>query len=73
MSEMRCETKLHAILVDGELEVKCSSKFCGAAAGIVILHRFDLNTGQLLRTLKYKTPERSPRAHHDHPAAVRSA
>lgn len=74
MHEMRCETKLHGILVDGVIEIKCSSKFCGAAAGVVVLHRFDPMTGDLISTNKYRTPERSSnRATYEHAAPVRPA
>jgi hypothetical protein len=43
--DLRCETKLHGRLDDGILEVKCSSKFCGARPGILVYHRFNLDDG----------------------------
>lgn len=57
--ELRCEHKMHGILMDnGLLEVKCSSAFCGSKPGVVVLHRFDVKTGMLVETKKYKdTPK----------------
>lgn len=59
-NDLRCTSKKHAILVPGEyLEVKCDSRFCGAKRGTVVLHRFDLQTGQMIKTIQYKNPERN--------------
>lgn len=48
---LRCPSKKHAELVSedavGVIEVKCSSRFCGARRGRVILHQFDLKTGEV--------------------------
>ena len=53
--ELRCEHKLHGILISsGVLEVKCSSTLCGKKPGVVVLHRFDTNTGDLLETRRFK-------------------
>ncbi len=55
--ELRCSAKLHGIIRDGEvLEVKCDSRFCGHKPGVVVLHRFDSHTGQLVETLRFKEP-----------------
>ena len=46
--ELRCKGKLHGIVVregTGELEIKCRSRWCGANPDAVILHRFDIKTG----------------------------
>jgi hypothetical protein len=44
---LRCSSKKHAeVINDHTIEVKCSSRFCGAGRGVVILHRFDLTTGK---------------------------
>jgi len=56
--ELRCQKKLHGILNDGVLEVKCSSRFCGARPGIVVIHRFDPITGETLETKKFSDPAR---------------
>lgn len=57
--ELRCHNKMHGRLTDsGLLEVMCGSKFCGKVPGVVILHRFNLETGELVETLRYKdTPQ----------------
>lgn len=56
--DLRCENKLHGIMVEPHvLEVKCSSKFCGARPGVVRLHRFDVTTGELLGTKEYQSVE----------------
>ena len=55
--QIRCEHKMHGILVEpGVIEIKCDSKFCGAGPGITVLHRFDANTGNMLRTDRYANP-----------------
>lgn len=41
---------------DGVLEVKCRSARCGAGAGKVILHRFDIHTGNFLETKVFLDP-----------------
>lgn len=59
MGDVRCENKLHGIIVKpGVLEVKCDSRFCGANANTVVLHRFDLETGDLMETIRFKEPAR---------------
>lgn len=57
--ELRCDHKMHGILTDtGLLEVKCNSAFCGSRPGVVVLHRFDVESGVLVETKKYKdTPK----------------
>lgn len=53
--DMRCEFKLHGIVIQpGVLEVKCDSRLCGAEYGVVVLHRFDLVTGSLIKTVRFK-------------------
>jgi len=57
--DLRCDSKKFGELLDDSvIEVKCSSKFCGAGAGLVILHRFDLRTGKLMETLRFREPDR---------------
>lgn len=54
--ELRCSTKLHAVVLDDfTVEVSCSSRFCGKRAGVVVLHRFNLFTGEMT-TRRYKEP-----------------
>jgi len=55
--EIRCEAKKFGELTeDGWLEVKCPSKFCGAAPGVVVIHRFNPETGKLLETKRFREP-----------------
>lgn len=56
--ELRCPSKLHAVLLTpatGIEEFSCDSRFCGKVSGVTVRHQFDLATGQLLETHKYKT------------------
>lgn len=61
--ELRCGSKMHGRLIEGGLfEVSCGSAFCGKKPGVVVLHRFNVQTGELVETLKYKdTPTVSKR------------
>jgi len=74
--ELRCDGKLQGVMLDATtLEVACSSRLCGAGSGIVVRHRFNIETGAFLSTHKYRNPERKP-AHgrNDRPdTAVRTA
>jgi hypothetical protein len=55
--DIRCSHKMHGILVSkGVLEVKCDSRLCGAGSGVVVLHQFDLETGSLIKTVRFKQP-----------------
>lgn len=58
MTELRCPNKLQGLLVEGLIEVKCDSRFCGAMKGVTVLHRFDPHTGELVETLKFQDPPR---------------
>lgn len=77
--DLHCGNKKFGELTeDGYLEVKCSSKFCGAAPGAVVLHRFDPLTGELLETKRFRDPvpveiEEVQGATQHHLAAIRSA
>lgn len=73
--ELRCDSKKHGELHDGLIEVKCDSRFCGAGPGTVVLHQFDARTGDLVKTVQYKNPNRKEKGNgaDDHSAAVRSA
>lgn len=52
--EMRCDHKLHGVIVDGLIEVKCGSSLCGKRSGTVVIHRFNAHTGELVETKLYK-------------------
>lgn len=55
--ELRCDNGILFGIVEGRvLEVKCRSRRCGHEAGSVVIHRFDLTTGNLQGTLKFKDP-----------------
>ena len=55
--DIRCPHKKFAELSeDGLLEIKCQSKFCGAEPGVVVLHRFDAMTGNLVDTKRFRDP-----------------
>jgi hypothetical protein len=57
-TSLRCQSKKHAELIsDHVIEVKCSSRFCGARRGVVVLHRFNLTTGEMT-TRKFSEPPR---------------
>ncbi|QGJ90061.1 hypothetical protein HWC80_gp020 [Mycobacterium phage Indlulamithi] len=39
------------------LEVRCKDKWCAErGTGVVVLHYFDLESGQLVETKKYRDP-----------------
>lgn len=56
--DLRCAAKLHGVLDEdtGILEVKCSSRFCGAGPGVVVLHRWDTRNNEPLDTQRFKDP-----------------
>lgn len=66
MHELRCPgNKLHGMVDDdpkpqGFIEFRCDSKFCGKAAGVVVLHRFDLGTREV-QTRRYLEPPTTER------------
>lgn len=71
---LRCSSKLHGVVLDGHvLQVKCSSRFCGAAPGVVVMHYFDLKTGEQ-HTSAFKDAARKGDRHAAaHSAAVRAS
>lgn len=72
--DLRCEAKKHGELDDGYVEIKCSSRFCGAEPGVVVIHRFDATSGELQETLRFKDPIQKGNRHASgHRSAVRSA
>ena len=56
--ELSCGSRLHGVInpETGLLETKCRSKACGAGKGVVVLHYFSLETGDLIRTEKFRNP-----------------
>lgn len=58
--ELRCHGRIHGrIQSDHRFEVKCHSRACGAKSGVVVLHYFDVNSGKLLETKRFKDAESS--------------
>ena len=58
--ELRCDKRLHGVLTDdGVLEVACRSALCGHEPGVVVIHRFDAATGELLGTKMYRDPAKT--------------
>jgi hypothetical protein len=62
-TDLRCHHKKFGELLEDEgtaiIEIKCSSKFCGAGNGVMVLHRFDAESGKLLETLRFREPDRT--------------
>lgn len=57
MLELRCRAKKHGEAVDDHtVEVKCSSVFCGAGPGKVVIHRFDLRSGEVSTNVYREAP-----------------
>jgi hypothetical protein len=76
--DLRCQSRKHAELNDGYVEVRCRSKHCGHEAGVVVIHRFNPGTGELMNTNRFRDPGPNVEgghgdAHDQHSAALRSA
>lgn len=56
MIELRCDAKMHGRMDGLTIEVVCKSVFCGNAPGVLVLHTFDLKTGELISTRSFKNP-----------------
>ena len=76
MVELRCPNKKHGTLItpgSGIVEIKCVSRYCGAAPGQLVLHQFDVSDGKLINTARYRNPERKPNATHRTRNSVRAS
>lgn len=74
MQELRCDNRILFGTVDGDvLEVKCRSRRCGHEGGVVVIHRFDLETGNLVGTQRFKDPEYRKEAGGHDGSSLRSA
>lgn len=72
--DLRCDSKKHAEFIEpGVIEVKCNSRICGSGNGVVVIHRFDTNTGKLLDTKRFREPREVTNGSSAIPAAVRGA
>lgn len=53
--ELRCDKRLHGVLTDdGVLEIACRSALCGHEPGVLVIHRFNGDTGELIDTKRYR-------------------
>lgn len=43
-------------LIDGVVEIKCTSALCGARTGVVVIHRWDALTGERLDDKRFASP-----------------
>jgi hypothetical protein len=58
--DLRCPGKKHAVVVEpstGVVEIKCDSQVCTRRPRRVILHRWNLATGELKETISYRDPQ----------------
>lgn len=57
--DLRCEgNTLHGRVTDeNTIEVKCKRRRCGHRPGVVVLHTFDIHTGELLSTKLWANPK----------------
>jgi hypothetical protein len=74
--ELRCPNEiLHGVVNDDFIEVKCRSNRCGHRTGVVVMHRFNVITGELVSTQLFRetpTKERKDGAPRER-TAVRSS
>ena len=55
--DLRCENGIKFAELDaGVLSVKCRSRLCGAKPGVVVIHEFDVVSGEKLRTRVFRDP-----------------
>lgn len=60
--DLRCDNRiLHGVInEDGEIEVRCRSGKCGHRSGVIVIHKFNVVTGELVKTSVFAEPlERS--------------
>lgn len=57
-TELRCEGNLFGVISDDgkSIEVKCKRRACGHIADTVVFHTFNLQTGELISTQRFKQP-----------------
>lgn len=59
-TEARCQNKLHGEIIDEHtIEIMCGSRFCKHSPDQVVLHRFDLLTGDYT-TRRFRNPRKAP-------------
>ena len=53
--DLRCDNGiLFGVVEDGFLEVTCKSTRCGKEPGVVVLHKIDLASGEVVSTRKFR-------------------
>lgn len=55
-TELRCPSTMHGKLDDKVVEMKCRRRACGSEPGVVVLHRFNIHTGELVETRRFADP-----------------
>jgi hypothetical protein len=43
---------------EGNIELRCKSRYCGAGPGAVVIHVYHSTTGEFMYTKAYKDPTR---------------
>lgn len=72
--ELRCDSgRFHGVLTEDYVEVACRSERCGKAPGVVVVHRFNKTTGELIATLRYSDVKEETHGTTDQGISVRSA
>lgn len=57
MIELRCASgRLLGTLEDSAVEISCRSARCGKEPGVIVVHRFDAFTGELIDTRRFTQP-----------------
>jgi putative transposon-encoded protein len=41
----------------GRIEIACPSRWCGKRTGVVVIHTFNLKTGELIGTRQFRSPK----------------
>lgn len=62
MIVLRCPHRKFGELIvpavnDAELAIACPSRWCGKRSGVVIIHSFNIKTGELVHTRQFRSPE----------------
>ena len=59
MSELRCQSKKYGEIIDDHtVEVLCTSQFCKLSPNEVVLHRFNILTGEYT-TRRFANPRKA--------------
>lgn len=57
MKELKCSSgRLLGNVDEGVIEISCRSTRCGKEPGVTVVHCFDVNTGELIRTRRFAQP-----------------